>query len=334
VNVNAKRSLNNAKGTIMDVGRSNEGSKEDGGRQMPSRLSEKRHAINEDSGYQMQMEEVSFNQIDLKWASYITPHEKVLTFNPGKSAIVSHFVLIDTSGKVDKGRDDIAEKQFVVYREPAELYELCVTPTRDKGRSFFELVMSDQFFHNLVTEESPFLSRFLQDCSNHTPSYDFTAHMTPAMFGIIREMQYSPYSGHLKGVFLESKAIELFLMQVSQLDQQYPARRSVLRPADIESLHAVRDYMMTHYDQPCTIIELARKAGINQMKLKNGFKELFNNTVFGYLSEVRMQEAKKLLLDEKLPVHEVADRIGYKHPQHFTVAFKKKFGILPGNLKN
>lgn len=313
----------------MDISRSNEGIVE----RMPSRLSEKTNTVKEDSGYQMKMDELSFNQIDLKWGSYMTPHEKVLTFHPPKASIVSHFILTDPSGKSDKGLKRIIERQFVVYREPAGSYEMRVTPTLDKVRSFFELVISDQFFNNLITDESGFLSQFHTYCSNNTPSYDFTAYMTPAMFGIISEMQHTPYTGYLKGIFLESKAIELFLMQVSQLDQQHPAKRSTLRQADIESLHAVRDYLTTCYDKPCTIIELARKVGINQMKLKNGFRELFNNTVFGYLNDVRMQESKKLLLDEKLTVHEVSDRIGYKHPQHFTVAFKKKFGILPGNLK-
>lgn len=101
----------------------------------------------------------------------------------------------------------------------------------------------------------------------------------------------------------------------------------------MECLHWIRDYIDLHYDEPCPIIDLARKAGINQMKLKNGFKELFNTTVFGYLSDVRMQEAKRLLLDEKMYVGEVADRVGYKYPHHFTAAFRKRFGVLPREVR-
>lgn len=92
------------------------------------------------------------------------------------------------------------------------------------------------------------------------------------MQGLITEMHNSPYSGHLKGIHLEAKAIELFLTQVRQLDLQ--TRPSLLSPRDMEALHTVREYMETHYDQPCSIIQLAAKVGINQMKLKTGFKEL------------------------------------------------------------
>ena len=91
--------------------------------------------------------------------------------------------------------------------------------------------------------------------------------------------------------------------------------------------------MDLHYDESFSITGLARMAGINHLKLKNGFKDLFHHTVFGYLGEVRMQEAKRLLLDEKMDIHEVAEMMGYKYPHHFTAAFKKKFGVAPRDLK-
>jgi AraC-like DNA-binding protein len=46
-----------------------------------------------------------------------------------------------------------------------------------------------------------------------------------------------------------------------------------------------------------------------------------------------MYEAHRLLLDEQMYVNEVADLVGYKHPHHFTAAFKRKFGIMPKELK-
>ena len=82
-----------------------------------------------------------------------------------------------------------------------------------------------------------------------------------------------------------------------------------------------------------SIAELSRKAGINQMKLKTGFKQLFNTTVFSYLHFIRIQEARRLLTEENMHVNEVAFRIGYKHPHHFTVAFKKHFNVTPIQLR-
>ena len=278
------------------------------------------------------MEEIGFNQIDLKWGSYNTPQEKRLTFQPDKPAIVSHFRLSDPSRTAEGKERHISEKQFVVYRAPAVSYDLYVPPTTEKDCSFFELMLSDPFFDHLYTEESEFLLRFRHVASGNTPSLEFTAPMTPAMYGLIHDMHHSPYSGYFKGIYLEAKAIELFLLQVKQLEREDRTAGSKLKPGDIERLYAIRDFITEHFDQHVTITDLARKAGINQMKLKNGFKELFGMTVFGFLSDIRMGKAKQLLVEEKLLVGEVSDRIGYKHAHHFTAAFKKKFGVLPRHL--
>ena len=39
------------------------------------------------------------------------------------------------------------------------------------------------------------------------------------------------------------------------------------------------------------------------------------------------------VLEQKQPVAEVADAVGYKHAHHFAAAFKKQFGVLPGKIK-
>lgn len=78
-------------------------------------------------------------------------------------------------------------------------------------------------------------------------------------------------------------------------------------------------------------MELAHKCGLNDFKLKSGFKQLYGNTVFGYLGNLRMEVALRLLKEQK-SVRLVAEEIGYKNPQHFTAAFKKKYGVLPSQV--
>lgn len=134
-------------------------------------------------------------------------------------------------------------------------------------------------------------------------------------------------------MFLESKIIELLLLQLEQFDDPVDAVLSI-KPDDIEKIYIVRDFILDHLGESHSLMELARLAGTNEFTLKKGFKEVFGTTVFGFWGEAKMEKARKLLGDPDISVKEVADAVGYKHPQHFTAAFKRRFGILPSKFRN
>jgi AraC-like DNA-binding protein len=95
----------------------------------------------------------------------------------------------------------------------------------------------------------------------------------------------------------------------------------------------VRDYLVDHAACPPSLTELAKIAGLNEFKLKKGFKEVFNTSVFAYLSDFKLNEARNELLSGATPIKEVAEQLGYSSVQHFTKAFKGKFGVSPGRVK-
>lgn len=295
-------------------------------------FSERNTVLQDESGYRMELHEVSLSQINLKWGKYNNPCKRILSFHPDKTTVVSHFRITDPSPVINETRERIYENQFVIYQENPEPYNLHIAPTKEKTCSFFEVGMSEALFNLLFSEESDFLCRFNKHVPERTPSLDFTASILPKMHTIIDDMHHTSYQGHLKDLYLETKTIELFLLQITQLDQQACATRIRLKNYDIECLHDIKQYIELNFDQPMSIAELSRKAGINQMKLKAGFKQLFSTTVFGYLHSIRMQEARRLLVEENMYINEVAFRIGYKHPHHFTTAFKKQFNITPSQL--
>ena len=95
-----------------------------------------------------------------------------------------------------------------------------------------------------------------------------------------------------------------------------------------------REYIMNNLETPPGLSELAKIVGINEYKLKRGFKEIFGNTVFGYLSDARLEIAKNDLLESKKTVSGISSELGYSSVQHFSSAFKKKFGLSPNKLKH
>lgn len=133
---------------------------------------------------------------------------------------------------------------------------------------------------------------------------------------------------YLKRLLLEAGIVDL-LIKLHQPEET--TTHQIVSDADKTRLLEARNIVEQNLKHPCSLTELSRKTGLNDFKLKKGFKALFGHTVFGYLAELRMNHAHKLLKDGR-SVSEVAETVGYKNAHHFTAAFKKHFDMLPSRV--
>ncbi len=99
------------------------------------------------------------------------------------------------------------------------------------------------------------------------------------------------------------------------------------RAADLAQLALAR--LAGHYRKPPLFTELARELGTNPNKLQASFKSAFGITMADYCLERRMREAQQLLLEGKLSVADVAERVGYAHQSNFAAAFSGHLGMSP-----
>jgi len=143
------------------------------------------------------------------------------------------------------------------------------------------------------------------------------------------------YQQGLRKMFMLSKAIEILVLQAEAFNCLHSRKRAVAcTDYDRDRIHYAREYVIQHMDSPPSLSELARVIGLNEYKLKHGFKEMFRTTVFGYLAEKRLELARDYLFDPNRSVTEIADLLGYSSIQHFSYAFKKKFGHSPRAARN
>ncbi|GJD15207.1 transcriptional regulator [Rivularia sp. IAM M-261] len=159
--------------------------------------------------------------------------------------------------------------------------------------------------------------------------------ITPEMQIILWQIINAPYQGILQQMYLESKAMELIVLQLAQIKarEQGKQRATNLKKDDIEKIYQAKEVLISNCEEPPTLINLAQQVGIHHMKLKQGFRELFGTTVFGYLHNYRMEMARSLLQEGNLNVTAIANIVGYSHLGHFSAAFKRKFGINPNEYK-
>lgn len=151
---------------------------------------------------------------------------------------------------------------------------------------------------------------------------------------VIQQVINCNYAGDLKKLFLLSKCIELLVLCAESYDLANKKDPFIKSKADKEKIIAVRDLINDRVTDPPNLSQISKLVGLNEYKLKRGFKETFNNTVFGYLAEQRLHLAHQYLRDTKKTAAEISYELGYATPQHFSNAFKKKFGLTPFSVRN
>ena len=161
--------------------------------------------------------------------------------------------------------------------------------------------------------------------------YYHALNTTPAVNMAIHQILDCPYRGPLKRLYLESKTLELITYSMAQfvLPETAFKKASVLRPSDIERVREARNVLISSLDNPPSLLELARQAGINKDKLNHGFHQIFGTSVFDYLRINRLERARELLESKKMNVTEVSFEVGYAHQRNLTRAFKRHFGTNP-----
>lgn len=107
--------------------------------------------------------------------------------------------------------------------------------------------------------------------------------------------------------------------------------RPAWRDADLAQLALER--LSRQYREPPLFDRLAADLGTNPNKLKRAFKDVFGITMAAYCLERRIREAQRLLLEAKLSVAEVAERVGYGHQSNFTAAFSTHVGMSPSEYR-
>lgn len=165
----------------------------------------------------------------------------------------------------------------------------------------------------------------------HQEYYSRSGTNTPAMQVALQQILNCPYQGIMKRMYLESKVLELMVLLV---EEDVAARQGKndgfsLKPNDVERIHHAKEILLRNLENPPSLIELARKVGLNDCTLKRGFRLVFGTTVFGYLHHHRLEQARKLLVAGEISISKAARSVGFSSRSYFATAFRKKFGINP-----
>ncbi len=196
--------------------------------------------------------------------------------------------------------------------------------------------MSREVMHSLLGDAMASLPKACQD-SGHVPQgMALPGIMTPSMVMSMHQAMQTPCSLAHSTFLLESKALDLLVAFLENapacaLKPFYDAS-TYISPDKREILHAARDILRTECDAPPSVAALSRRVGMNACSLKKLFKQHFGATLYGFVRDERMRQAKALL-EQGLSVSETATRLGYVNYGYFAGVFRRYYGYSPSSFK-
>ena len=154
--------------------------------------------------------------------------------------------------------------------------------------------------------------------------------ISPAMIQVLQQILYCPYQGITQQLYLESKALELLALQFTCLEADVSTLKQLpLKSRNLERVQYAREILVRNLNKPPSLKQLTHQTGLSDRALQQGFSYLFGTTVFGYFHNYRLEQAQYLLRQPHTTVGEVATQVGYRNPEAFSTAFRRKFGINP-----
>ncbi len=199
---------------------------------------------------------------------------------------------------------------------------------------YFLIVLSKDYYFNLIDRHSILHEDFVREIElgRYTSFSSEDFFVTLEMRRVIDDMVNCRQEGELKRIHTEARILELLMYQLEQLGGR-EQEQELIKGDDIFKLEQARDVLKTRFTAPPTQKELSREVGLNEFKLRRGFKEYFGITVYDYITRLRMEKAKQLLLEELKSISEVSAIVGFSHQNNFSIAFKKYFGLPPSEIR-
>jgi AraC family transcriptional regulator len=94
-------------------------------------------------------------------------------------------------------------------------------------------------------------------------------------------------------------------------------------------LARVIEFMSVHFDEPLTLDQLASEACVSRFHFARLFRTKVGQSPFRFLSGIRLEAARRLLITSDLSAAEISAACGYRAPSHFSAAFSAKHGLSP-----
>ena len=295
-----------------------------------------------DSVFQFKKEDLSVWQRGIKLPGVIITHFKlnspapvaICTSEKIPSSVNMSFMV---QGNLDSSFEDLQGK---IHNRPMRHNLLYLSNpvgqhifTPEKGMQNFHFAFDIEYFKRITGEDTTPVDSLRNQIEQKRTSLFSHQHgwIDRNIYETLEDIRSCLMKGSTKKLYLEAKVLELLALQLQSL--QEAVKEEPVKPSEQELFHKIKKFLEDNYLEPITLNSISRSFGINEFKLKKGFQQYFKTSVIKYMSELRMSRAREILMTGDMAVSEVSEMLNYSHPNHFSNAFRKHFGIPPSEVR-
>lgn len=221
---------------------------------------------------------------------------------------------------------DLKEEKSLLFYNPQK--ELPLDLELEPNSWVISVIVSIQKFHSLFSSEANHIA-FLSP-ENNDKKYYKEENISPSMAIVLSQMFHYTLNPAIKNLYYKGKGYELLSLYFNRNEDPNAEQCPFLIDEDnVLKIKKAKEIMIANMAEPPGLEELSEQVGLSLKKLKMGFKQIYGDTVYGFLFDYKMDYARRLLDTGSYNVNEVGLKIGYSTGSHFIAAFKKKFATTP-----
>ena len=153
--------------------------------------------------------------------------------------------------------------------------------------------------------------------------------MSPQIAALVDELVSTTHELTLPDFYYRLKCQELLYCLFNNLLQRESVAHQRMNTKEIDAIYRVRNALASSLDKALPVGELVKLSGMNELKLRKLFTQVFGKGLYAYFQYIRMQEAARRLKEDGLSVSETGYGLGFTNLSHFGRLFEEQMGVKP-----
>lgn len=220
---------------------------------------------------------------------------------------------------------NVKDQNSILLYNPIQ--DLPINLSLEHGGKHLVFIVSIKKFHSFFSQVADIIP-FLKE-ENKDKKFYLEKELEPSEILVLNQIFEEQRHNSMQELYIKAKVYETLSLYFGQSQDDKQSCPFLENEDNVEKIKKAKQIVINNMTEPPSLQEIANEIGLSLLKLKEGFKLIYGESVFNFLLDYKLEYARKQLLTKEYNVSEISLQVGYSTASHFIAAFKKKYGTTP-----